>query len=74
MCVCVPVTAILRLCRNDSQVNNRLVVRLSKEGGEEELFWKDVVAGDLIKVSEGRVHVTDVISAALEGAEALQWC
>jgi hypothetical protein len=33
-------------------VNNRLVLRLSREapGGEEETFWRDVVAGDLLKV------------------------
>jgi hypothetical protein len=43
------------LCRNDNQINNRLVILLSKEHGEQKVFWKDVVAGDLIKVShDGR--------------------
>jgi len=42
-CLCTP-------CRNDNQVNNRLVLLLSSEHGEQEVYWKDVVAGDLIKV------------------------
>ncbi|KAF8063036.1 ATP8B4 [Scenedesmus sp. PABB004] len=36
--------------RNDSGVNNRTVLLLSAASGEAEVAWKDVVAGDLIKV------------------------
>jgi hypothetical protein len=44
---------MLPLCRNDNQVNNRLVLLLNKDKGEQEVYWKDIVAGDLIKVSAG---------------------
>jgi hypothetical protein len=42
--------ALCAACRNDNQINNRLVILLSR-GGERSVFWKDVVAGDLIKVN-----------------------
>lgn len=41
--------------RNDSQINNRRVLMLDAEQGEVSVFWKDVVAGDLIKVRAGGV-------------------
>jgi hypothetical protein len=40
-------------CRNDNQVNNRKVILLSQQGGvaqQQEVCWKDIVAGDLVKV------------------------
>jgi hypothetical protein len=43
----------LASCRNDNQVNNRKVILLSQQGGvaqQQEVCWKDVVAGDLLKV------------------------
>jgi hypothetical protein len=39
--------------RNDAQINNRRVLMLDAEEGEVSVFWKDVVAGDLIKVRGG---------------------
>uniref|UniRef100_A0A383WKY7 Phospholipid-transporting ATPase n=1 Tax=Tetradesmus obliquus TaxID=3088 RepID=A0A383WKY7_TETOB len=39
--------------RNDNQVNNRKVILLSQQGDvdqQQEVTWKDVVAGDLLKV------------------------
>lgn len=45
----------LAACRNDSQVNNRKVVLLSEQGDaaqQQEVCWKDVVAGDLVKVNK----------------------
>lgn len=39
-------------CRNDNQINNRLVILLSRDGRERAVYWKDVVAGDLIKVGQ----------------------
>jgi hypothetical protein len=41
---------VLCTCRNDNQINNRKVLLLSEHLGEHEVYWKDVVAGDLIKV------------------------
>ncbi|KIY95371.1 ATPase, class I, type 8B, member 2 [Monoraphidium neglectum] len=35
--------------RNDTQINNRRVIMLDGEAGEVLVYWKDVVAGDLIK-------------------------
>jgi magnesium-transporting ATPase (P-type) len=46
----------LAACRNDNQVNNRKVILLSQQGDasqQQEVCWKDVVAGDLIKVIAG---------------------
>lgn len=39
-------------CRNDNQINNRLVLLLSRNGRERTVFWKDIVAGDLVKVGQ----------------------
>lgn len=39
-------------CRNDNQINNRLVLLLSRSGRERTVFWKDIVAGDLVKVGQ----------------------
>lgn len=47
---CLPaVCLVLSRCRNDNQINNRKVLRLTADK-EQELYWKDVVQGDLIKV------------------------
>jgi magnesium-transporting ATPase (P-type) len=39
--------------KNDNQINNRHVLLLSNDREEHEIYWKDVVAGDLIKVGYG---------------------
>lgn len=36
--------------RNDTQINNRRVIMLDGRAGEVSVYWKDIVAGDLIKV------------------------
>lgn len=42
--------------KNDNQINNRQVLMLTEQG-EAPVFWKDVVAGDLIKVRCTWQHV-----------------
>jgi len=38
--------------RNDNQINNRLVLLLSEgQSRSTKIYWKDVVAGDLVKVN-----------------------
>lgn len=47
--------------RNDKQINNRKVLMLEAEQGEVPVFWKDIVAGDLIKVLEGEEVPADLV-------------
>jgi hypothetical protein len=66
-CACHDLLLLLDACRNDNQVNNRKVVLLSKQGDgsqQQEVCWKDVVAGDLIKVIAGCCHTTQQYSTA----------
>eukprot|EP00775_Hariotina_reticulata_P007204 gene7204-7418_t len=46
--------------RNDNQINNRHVLLLSQDREEHEIYWKDVVAGDLIKVRAGEEIPADL--------------
>jgi len=47
--------------RNDTQINNRRVLMLDRGAGEVSVFWKDVVAGDLIKVLDGEEVPADLV-------------
>lgn len=61
-------------CRNDNQVNNRKVILLSQQGDvdqQQEVTWKDVVAGDLLKVTV-KLFGTAQHSAMLCGSVSLQ--
>lgn len=63
--------------RNDSQINNRIVLMLDEAAGEVPVFWKDVVAGDLIKVRRCaalRCAMQALRCAALRCAAVLACC
>lgn len=69
-CMCV-----VLLCRNDNQINNRKVLLLSRDLGEHEVYWKDVVAGDLIKVgATSSIQVNSSWVAAVCQANTPQAC
>ncbi|KAI8470537.1 MAG: ATPase, phospholipid transporter [Monoraphidium minutum] len=57
--------------RNDTQINNRRVIMLEAEQGEVSVFWKDIVAGDLIKVMEGEEVPADLVLLSTPDPEFL---